>query len=301
MLCEYVDRVTVRRRRSTRFCAVIAPLAAALAWLMPIATVSAETSAKATTSRAARDEAVRAVPFPKLSRDGQAKATAVIRDTSLYRRLPAQTIDCEPQLYSFLTKHPEVVVNIWQLMGITKMSLQRVDATHFNVADGEGTKGLVEYLYSSPEMLVVYSEGTYDGPLYARTVRGKCLLVMRTAYRRVAGGRYQATINLDTFLAVENLGVEILAKTFQPVIGRAADHNFAETAKFVANLSQTAESNEEGMIQLASRLKNVDAATLQAFVNTISEVPIRLVAAQLEASPGQGTASSAGKPRSTMR
>jgi hypothetical protein len=238
--------------------------------------------AKANTSRNAREEAVRAIPYNRLSREARAKATGVIQNTSLYRRLPTQSIDCEPELYAFLARHPEVVVNIWHLMGITQMQLDRVNATHFKVADGEGTKGQMEYLFASPDVCVIYSEGTYDGPLYPRTVRGKCLMLLRTRYQRQPDGRYQVVGQLDTFLAVENLGVEVLAKTFQPLIGKAADHNFTETANFIANLSRTAETNEQGMLRLGRKLTRVDAQTRERFLEIVAAVPEKMAVADVD-------------------
>jgi hypothetical protein len=170
-------------------------------------------------------------------------------------------------------------------MGITKMQLDRVDPTHFKVADGEGTKGRMEYLFTSGNVTVIYSEGTYDGPLYPRTVRGKCLMLLRSEFRRTADGRYAIVSQLDTFLAVDNLGVEVLAKTFQPLIGKAADHNFTETANFVSNLSRTAETNEEGLLRLGRKLSRIDVKTRERFLDLIAAVPQKLAMAEIEAMP----------------
>jgi hypothetical protein len=270
-------------RLTARLPILLAAVVAAAAVIGPSRGLSAadDGKPKATTSRAAREEATRAMPLAKLNRDARAKATNVIKNTSVYRRLPAQAIDCEPDLYAFLARNPEVVVNIWHLMGITKMTLDRVDATRYKVADGEGTKGQMEYLYASPELTVIYSEGTYDGPLYPRTVRGKCLMLLRTNYAQRSDGRYAIVGQLDTFLAVENLGVEVLAKTFQPIIGKAADHNYLETANFVANLSRTAETNDQGLIRLCRKMNRVDAKTRQQFFDLVAAVPEKMAAAQV--------------------
>jgi hypothetical protein len=241
--------------------------------------------AKANTSRAAREEALRAIPFSRLTPEARSKATAVIQDLSLYRRLPAKSIDCDPELYGFLVRHPEVVVNIWRVMGITQMQLDRLDAKRYRVADGQGTKGQMEYLYTSGGSTVIYSEGTYDGPLYPRTVRGKCLILLRTAHRRQPNGRYTVFGQLDTFLSVDNLGVEVLAKTFQPLVGKAADHNFTETANFVANLSHTAETNQTGLLRLGRKLTNIDAQTRESFLELISAIPQKYAAQETEEAP----------------
>lgn len=252
----------------------IAILAAA-----PVGQAADDPGSKANTSRAAREEALRAMPFNQLTHGARAKANGVLQKLSLYRRLPTKTIDCDPDLYAFLVRHPEVVVNIWRVMGITQMQLDRVDATRYKVADGQGTTGQMEYLYASGGLSLIYSEGTYDGPLYPRTVRGKCLILLRTSHRREANGRYTVVGRLDTFLAVDNLGVEVLAKTFQPLVGKAADHNFTETADFVATISRTAETNEGGLLRLGRKLTGIDAETRERFLELVSAIPQRAAAA----------------------
>lgn len=243
----------------------------------------ASDGSKANTSRAARDEAIRAIPFDRLPKEARQKAQRAIEQASLFRRLPTQTIDCDSDLYLFLLRHPDVVVNMWQLLGISRMTLDRVEDDRFSVADGEGTKGHMEYLYSTPELHVIYSEGTYDGPLYARTVRGRCLMLLRTAYRRDGNGRQVVTSQLDTFLAVDNLGVEILARTFQPIVGKAADHNFAETATFISKVSRTAEVNERGVARLAGKLTRCSELTRGAFAQAAAAVAEKTAVSEIYA------------------
>ncbi len=257
-------------------------LAVAMLSAASLAGAADDSRAKANTSRAARDEALRAIPFQQLTPEARAKATSVIQDLSLYRKLPAKSIDCDPELYAFLVRHPEVVVNVWRVMGITQMQLDRVEATRYRVADGQGTKGQMEYLYASGGVNVIYSEGTYDGPLYPRTVRGKCLILLRNSFRRQPSGRYTVHGQLDTFLSVDNLGVEVLAKTFQPLVGKAADHNFTETANFVANLSHTAETNEAGMLRLGRKLTDIDPQTRERFLELVSAVPEKYAKLEVE-------------------
>jgi hypothetical protein len=271
-----VDTPTApRRARTSCFARRIAILAvtALLVVCDSPAPAADDAAPKADTSRAARDEAVRAIPFDKLPREARAKVSHVLQKTSLYRRLPTQTIDCDADLYAYLLNHPEIVVNIWQTMGITRMTMQPAEGGIYHISDGEGTTGRMEYLYTSPELSIIYSEGSYDGRLYPRTVRGRCLMLLRTKYQRDRTGGVVVTSRLDTFLAVENLGVEIIAKTFQPVIGNAADHNFIETARFVSTLSKTAETNPQGMVRLAQRLKRLEPQTRQRFAELVAAVP----------------------------
>jgi hypothetical protein len=240
---------------------------------------AAENPASANTSKASRDEVLKLIPMQQLQKEDQAKVSKVIKDVCIYRRLPQQVIDCEPDLGLFLVRNPEVIVNMWASMGITKMAMDRTGPDTFKVADGEGTKGNLHILHSTDDFHLIYSEGSYDGPMYARTIRGRCLLALRNEYKQDQRGRILITCTLDMFLAIDNLGLELFAKTFQTAIGKAADHNYAETAKFVTKLSATAETNEEGTIRMIKKIKHCEQERLDEFTNLVVHVDDKLAAA----------------------
>ena len=61
--------------------------------------------------------------------------------------------------------------------------------TSFRAADGQGTTGSVEFVFHSPELHIIVSEGVYDGPMYPVKLRGQCVLVMKTTHVREQNGR----------------------------------------------------------------------------------------------------------------
>ena len=80
--------------------------------------------AKASTSSQDRDAAVRSIPFDQMTPETRAKLWPILSRPDIYRRLPVVSIDCDPDLYLHMIRHPEVVVNIWHLMGITQVEAQ---------------------------------------------------------------------------------------------------------------------------------------------------------------------------------
>jgi hypothetical protein len=191
----------------------------------------------------------------------------VIDNASVYRRLPTQSIDCDPELFVFLVRNPEVVVDIWRVMGITNMTLDRSSPERFRACDGQGTTGNVEFAYRSDDLHVIYSEGIYDGPMYPAKLRGQCVMILKSNYVRGPNGHVTVVNRLDAFLRIENLGVEIVARTLQPLLGKTADHNFSETTSFVTTLAHTAETNPAGVARLAQRLRHVDPQVRQQFAD----------------------------------
>ena len=224
--------------------------------------------ARATSSRAAREEAIQAIPFDKLSRAMRGRVAAVINNTSVYRRLPVQSINCDPDLFVFLLRNPEVVVDIWRVMGITNMTLDRSGPDRYRAADGQGTTGTVDFAYRSNDLHVIYSEGMYDGPMYPTKLRGQCVIVLKTAFTpAMPTAGCMSRIGSTPSCAIENLGAEIVAKTLQPLLGRTADHNFSETSTFVGSLAHTAETNPNGVGRLAKRLGHVEPQIRQQFAD----------------------------------
>jgi hypothetical protein len=268
------------------------PAAVFLAALLAVSAMAAraqtpdagENPLKATSSRAAQEEALQSLPAEKLGAEARAKIDSVLSNVSLFRRLPVRVIQCDPDLYLLLVQHPDIVVNIWQLLGVTRVSVQQKGPDTFRVADGTGTVGTLEYLYHSADTQVVYSDGTYAGPLFGKTIHCKTLAILKSGYVLEADGHYYITTRLDAFLNVQDLGAEVLTKTFQPLVCRAADINFTQTAAFVGSLSRNAELNPAGLQRLSGRLVKVPEDVRQQFAQAADRVGKRAAA------PPEGTA-----------
>jgi len=273
-------------------------LAVAAVGLAPAPAAAEQGSWTATTSQAARDAAVGSIPFEKLSPESRRKVSSVLAGSHLFRRLPVHATACDPDLYLFLVRHPDVVVGIWEALGISDLRLEQRSDGLYRVSDGDGTTGTVEFLYQDHETHVVYSEGKYTGPLLNVPVRGRSLLVLRTGYIREPDGRYYVTSRLDTFTQIDNVGVEFLTRTFQPVMGKVADSNFVQTSAFVGGLSRTAEVNAEGMQRLASRLPRVRPEVREEFA-AIAERIAQKTTQQASLQTPVATATAASRPTTT--
>jgi hypothetical protein len=227
---------------------------------------------RATTSREARQSAVQAIPVEKLDAEDRAKVASVLSNISVFRRMPIGVVDCDPDLYLFMVQHPDVIVNIWEVLKISRLRLRQVGPDTYRVTDAAGTLATVHFLYRSHDTHLVYAEGSYEGPLAARPVKGRCLMVLKTGYVRETDGRYYITSRLDTFLCVEPGGIELLAKAFQPLVGKVADNNFLQSVAFLGSLSRTAEVNTSVVQRVASELGSVQPELRQRLAELAAEV-----------------------------
>ncbi len=235
--------------------------------------------AAGTNSRQARQEAYSAIPFSQLNRETQTKLAPVLQKPSLYRRLPVTSIDVDPDMFLYLIRHPEVIVNIWQLMGVTQMTAERTGPFNLVTNDGAGAISNVELVYGTSNLNIYYAEGTYSGPMLARNLEGRAVMILRTEYKVGPDGQPQANNSLDVFLKVENATVSLIAKTLNPIIGPTADHNFVESLNFVQRLNETTEKNGVGVQRMAHQLTDIREDVRNRFIEVAGTVYRRNVQA----------------------
>ena len=232
------------------------------------------TISKATTSRAAREDALRGIPFRSLSKQAQNRILAVVRKPTMFRRMPISVIQSDPELHQFLVRYPEVVVNVWQVMGITKVTASRVAPYVLDCSDGVGTVTRMELVYGDHDTHLLFCEGSYEGPMFRTPLTGRCVLVLKSGAAEAQSG-YQITNRLDVFLKVDHAGVDVFAKTLHPLLGKSADLNFIESMRFIQRMSQAAERNSAGMMHLADRMHDIDPAVRDRFQNVVTNVSNR--------------------------
>lgn len=232
---------------------------------------NASGASDATSNRSARDEAIRMLPWKQMSPASRRTAQSVINNASIYRRLPTRIIDCDPDLFTFLLQHPEVVIDVWKVMGVSQVALNKAPDGVYYGTDGAGTTGTVRYLFSNwganaQNMAVVYADGGYIGAPFVTPLKAQSIMLVRSSAVQETNGRRYITVRIDSFVRVEQLGIEIIAKTVQPWINKTADQNLIETLTFISNFSRTAEKNPQGMQRLATRLNAVDEPTRNELV-----------------------------------
>lgn len=225
-------------------------------------------------SSSARDRAaaIRAIPMKALDAAARQKVNAVLASVTIFRRLPVQMFQCDPELYLFMVEHPDVTTNIWEILGVSKVAIQRTGENTFNANDGAGTKSDIEFLHVAPDTHLLYAVGSYDGALFTRPVRGGALLLLKSGTITDKSGRSYLTCRLDVFCRVDHLGVELTARTFQGMVGKSADHNFIESISFLDQLSQAAAARSERVLSIADQLEKVSAEDKQRFASILTRI-----------------------------
>ena len=223
-----------------------------------------------TSHRSYRAEGVKAIPFAEINANARKRIKDVVNRPSFYRRLPVQTIDADPDYFRLLVRRPELIVSIWQLMGVTQMSVQRTGPFSVRTKDGAGTISDLELIYGNDRLHVFYGSGSYSGSMLKQTLTGRCVIVLQTHSKETATG-YELTNEMDIYLRVDNAAASLVTRTIQPLVGTTADHNFVESLKFVQRLNRSTRTNGLGVKGMGRKLK-IDAQVRKDFESVVDQV-----------------------------
>ncbi|WP_246112652.1 hypothetical protein [Allorhodopirellula solitaria] len=226
-------------------------------------------------SPAHRASIINALPLDRLTPEARAEILEIAENPTLYRQLPSQAVRCDQDMFLFLTRNPDVLVGLWDLMDITKVECERIGPYQIQASDRAGTTCHVDLVYGDAKQHIFVVEGSYDGKMVPTPIRGKGVFVLHSAYAQNADGDTTISGTLDCFVQLESLGVDLIARTFSPIIGRSADTNFVQTARFISQVSQASSQNPAAMLDVANRLPQVDPPVRKAFAETIVTVARR--------------------------
>jgi hypothetical protein len=249
----------------------VAPAFLVLMTTLPLVTARAANPLAATSSNAAREEAIQAIPWSSLSHQQARAVRNVTRKSSFYRRLPTQIIECDPQLFTFLIQHPDVIADTWQVMGVSQLKVERAGQRTFFAEDGLGTTGKFSYLETTWSetafnRALIFARGSFEGKPLTQAIDANCVLLLRSGSFEEQNGRTYITVRMDTFLDFDHAGVDLIAKTVTPLVNKVADHNFTETLRFVSNFSRAAERNPDGLQRFSEKLTKLEPATRDELV-----------------------------------
>lgn len=225
--------------------------------------------------KTSRDRLIDRLPSDRLTEDAKRRIASITKKPTLYRQLPQRQFRCDPELFVFLARHPETIVGIWDVMGITEVKTKRVGPYELDADDGSGTTCRIDLLYGDRNLHVFVAEGKYDGKFTQKPVTGKGVFLLQSTYSQAADGSTVVTGTLDCYVKFDNLGADLLARSFGGLIGHSADHNFTETAKFIEQVHRVSCSNPTSMLELADQLPQVDPPTQTQFARLITTVAIR--------------------------
>lgn len=215
------------------------------------------------------------LPWNELPPAVQVKIKSVVSGASLFHRMPQQTICADPEIYQFMVRHPDLVIGFWEQLGATQLSLREVRDNRFILKEPSDTAAVIDVLYRTSNICIAYAKGDYRGPLLARSYQGEVIIVLRSRFARDAMGEPLVVCDLDTFIQIDNVGADVLAKLFFASITRIADSNFEITTSFVSQVSHAASHNPATLKGMAGEITSVHPEIHEEFCDLVDRVEAR--------------------------
>ena len=218
--------------------------------------------------RAAR----RQVPVSRIAGAHRRNVEAVLKDVSIYRKLPEVRCQADPKTLEHFLANPDVAVGLWKSMGVSNMALTQVAPGVFDADDGSGSGGRVSVVYAQQGERVLYCAGHFMNPVARKPIEANCVVDFRYRYERGRGGAVFVRQSATMFVSLPSAAVEATARVISPVSNRIADKNFEEVCLFLRMMSE-AMWNKPGWCESVGRgLVGVDERKIEDFLTCCAEV-----------------------------
>jgi|GEM_PF-4223606 len=226
----------------------------------------------ASTSEIVQSEGLRYIPKDKLQDSDKKLLASVVENIDIFRRLPTKSVVSDHDLYRFSLENPDLIVAIWQKMGIKKITITQDDEGWFNFTEGTASKGRFKFLHQSANLHVLYGEGKYSPKWMLTPISGKFVVVLRSGYWIDDKKKKCIISRLYAYGSLPLGGGNLLATTLKPAYFPIMDENFKQCVAFVARLGDTAKRNAEGMAELIESLDEVSEVKREKMTQITSDL-----------------------------
>ncbi len=223
----------------------------------PHPAIKVEVVTTGNSSAASRKKAVADIPVDRIAADFRPKVDEVLKNVSLFRRMPTLSFASDPDIYHFFITHPDVAVSIWRVMEISSFEMWQVGATSYEADSHDGSVGTIEVLHSSPERHLVLCEGSFKSPILPKPIKARALLHLQPTFRKGDDGQTVVTHTIDLFVSFPSQPVDITAKLISPVSHAMADRNFREVSTWCAMMNVAICQQPGWVEQLAQKMEGV--------------------------------------------
>lgn len=207
--------------------------------------------------RSHREQALQALKTVELTSSGRQTANEITNQMSLYRRLPECRFEIEPETYDYFIGNPDVVVSLWQTMGISAINVRQISQYHYQMNNSDGTASDLYFIRRSNDSNIVYCDGQFKSPFLKAPISAKGLFCLYHKYEKQADGTTFVRHHADVFVSFPNVAVETAAKLIAPVSNYIADRNFQEISLFMHTMSLTMARQPTWVQEQAARLRGV--------------------------------------------
>lgn len=204
-----------------------------------------------------RDQTVRQIPVSRMTALNSQRVRNQLSHCAQYRRMPSLQYVVDPEMYRYLLNHPDVAVSSWRALGISRFQMWQTGPGEYEAEAGDGSEGIADIVFSDPQQVILFVEGTYNSPLLPRSIDASVLVWLRYKFVRATDGSTLVTQHTDAFVAFPSATMQTVAKIASPVTNVIMDRNALEVSLYARMISKAVQAEPEWVIALADRLDGV--------------------------------------------
>jgi hypothetical protein len=210
-----------------------------------------------TSTSAVRKQSIAELGLDRLSDAAQQKSQALLKNLGMYRRLPTISFECDPNVYDYFLRNPDVAVATWRAMDISQFQLQETGENQYHADAGDGSVGEVELYLHTPADTIIHCDGAFKSPLLPKPIIARSLMRLQTSFVKELDGRIIGTHTGDVFVEFPSQAVEAAARVIAPVSHSIADRNFKQMTLFVHLMSQAMVKQPGWVEQTGNKLDGI--------------------------------------------
>jgi hypothetical protein len=213
---------------------------------------------RGSSSRNTLHDALKRLPLDELTREQREQVQEVLDHRSMFRRLPAISIDASPEVYNHFTHNPESVVGIWRVLGISKFTMEQTGPTVWYGDAGDGSTGTIDVLSRTSNRHLLLCKGKYKSPLLARPIEATAVMHLQTQYQKGENLEPKVVHGVDLFVMFPSNTIDTVARVIAPVSHMIADRNFRELSLFVRFMNVAMERQPGWVEQTIQRIDGIN-------------------------------------------
>ena len=219
-----------------------------------------------TSATSVRKQSIVDLKLERLSEEAQQKSQSLLKNLGMYRRLPTISFECDPAVYDYFLRNPDVAVATWRAMEISQFQLQETGPNQYHADAGDGSVGEVELYLHTPTDTIIHCDGAFKSPLLPKPIIARSLMRLQTSFVKEQDGRIIGTHSGDVFVEFPSQAVEAAARVIAPVSHSIADRNFKQMTLFVHLMSQAMVKHPGWVEQTGNKLDGISKQRKQEFL-----------------------------------
>jgi hypothetical protein len=177
------------------------------------------------------------VPIEELSPDVRSKALRVLERPTLHARGPAESFNCQPEVYHWLVDHPDQAVVLWRALGARCTSIDAEAEGAYRWHDPQAGEIHWHTIVNTPQQHIWYAEGRVRASAVLPASSVQAIVVLQYAEGTDEEGHPAMRHQMDLMVHTDSRALALAARLFGDSVPHAAEQYIGQMEMFFGGLA----------------------------------------------------------------